>query len=131
RLAGAAAFDSTCDLATQCAYLSTRPAAHGSDPPAVAARMIEEVNARPGTIKGFRQSATFFNARLRRHMTIGELLEKVPRNKALWDERSPMSYVDTLAGLSFPLRIYWSSADTTVGNQGPNQSGKLYRTIKA
>ena len=64
-------------------------------------------------------------------MTIGELLNKVPRNKALWDERSPLNYVDELAGLSFPLRIYWSSADTTVGNQGTDQSGKLYKAIKA
>jgi pimeloyl-ACP methyl ester carboxylesterase len=131
RLAGAAAFDSTCDLATQCAYLTTRPVAHGADPPGVAARMIEEVNARPGNIQGFKKSAMFFNGRLHRHMTIGELLNKVPRNKALWDERSPLNYVDELAGLSFPLRIYWSSADTTVGNQGTDQSGKLYKAIKA
>jgi pimeloyl-ACP methyl ester carboxylesterase len=131
RLAGAAAFDSTCDLATQCAYLTTRPAAHGADPPGVAARMIEEVNARPGNVQGFRKSATFFNTKLRRHMTIGELLTKVPRNRALWDERSPLSYVDTFANLSFPLRIYWSSADTIVGNQGTDQSGKLYKAIKA
>lgn len=130
RLAGAAAFDSTCDLATQCAYLTTRAAAQGSDPPGVAARMIEEVNARPGAIGGFRQSATFFNGRLRRQMTIGELLKKVPRNKGLWDERSPLSYVDTLAHLSFPLRLYWSSRDTVVGNQGTAQSGKLYTAIK-
>ena len=121
RLAGAAAFDSTCDLATQCAYLSTRPAAHGADPPGVAARMIEEVNARPGNVQGFRKSATFFNGRLHRQMTIGELLNKVPRKKALWDERSPLSYVDKLANLSFPLRLYWSSADTTVGNQGTDR----------
>jgi hypothetical protein len=73
----------------------------------------------------------FFNHKLQRHMTIGELLNKVPRNKALWDERSPLSYVDELAGLSFPLRLYWSSADTTVGNQGTDQSGKLYAAIKA
>ncbi|HEY7604290.1 MAG TPA: alpha/beta hydrolase-fold protein [Gaiellaceae bacterium] len=131
RLAGAAAFDSTCDLATQCAYLSTRPVAHGADPPGVAARMIEEVNARPGNVQGFKKSASFFNQRLRRHMTIGELLNKVPRNKALWNERSPLSYVDTLANLPFPLRIYWSSADTVVGNQGRDQSGKLYSAIKA
>jgi hypothetical protein len=63
-------------------------------------------------------------------MTIGELLNKVPRNKALWNERSPLSYVDTLANLSFPLRIYWSSADTVVGNQGRDQSGKLFAAIK-
>jgi pimeloyl-ACP methyl ester carboxylesterase len=131
KLAGAAAFDSTCDLATQCAYLSTRTAAHGSDPPAVAARMIEEVNARPGNVQGFRKSAPFYNAKLGRHMTIGELLNKLPRKPALWNERSPMSYVDELANLPFPLRIYWSSADTTVGNQGRDQSGKLYTAIKA
>ena len=50
-LAGAAAFDATCDLATQCAYLSSRP---GTKPHDVAARMIEEVKtARPGNLRGF------------------------------------------------------------------------------
>jgi hypothetical protein len=93
--------------------------------------MIEEVNARPGNVQGFRKSATFFNGRLHRQMTIGELLNKVPRKKALWDERSPLSYVDKLTDLPFPLRLYWSSADTTVGNQGTDQSGKLYKAIKA
>jgi pimeloyl-ACP methyl ester carboxylesterase len=131
RLAGAAAFDSTCDLATQCAYLSNLTPAHGSDPVGVAARMIEEINAKPGSVRGFRQSATFFNARLRRHMTIAELLSELPRKQTLWNERSPLNYVDKLARLPFPLRLYWSSHDTVVGNQGTNQSGKLYKQIKA
>jgi pimeloyl-ACP methyl ester carboxylesterase len=131
RLAGAAAFDSTCDLATQCAYLTHLPAAHGVDPPAVAARMIQEVNAKPGNVRAFRQGATFYNAKLERHMTIAELLSKLPRKPSLWNERSPLNYVDRLARLSFPLRLYWSSHDTVVGNQGPNQTGKLYRQIKA
>jgi hypothetical protein len=131
RLLGAAAFDSTCDLVTQCAYLSNRLPVHGTDPAGVAARMIEEVGTKPATVRGFRQSATFFNGKLQRHMTIAELLSKLSRNQARWNERSPLNYVDKLARLPFPLRIYWSSQDTVVGNQGTNQSGKLYKQIKA
>ena len=131
RLAGAAAFDSTCDLATQCAYLTNLIPVHGTDPHGVAARMIEEVNARPATVRGFRQEATFFNAKRRQHMTIAQLLDALPRKQPLWDERSPLHYADRLARLRFPLRIYWSSHDTIVGNQGTNQSGKLYKRIKA
>jgi pimeloyl-ACP methyl ester carboxylesterase len=131
RLAGAAAFDSTCDLAVQCAYLTNREPAHGSDPAGVAARMIEEIGAKPGTVAGIRQGATFYNAKLRRHMTIAELLSELPRKQALWDERSPLHYVDRLSTLPFPLRLYWSSHDTTVGNQATNQSGKLFKQIKA
>jgi pimeloyl-ACP methyl ester carboxylesterase len=131
RLAGAAAFDSPCDLVRQCAYLTNRQVTRGSDPHAVAARMIEEVNARPASVRGFDQSATFYNARLGRHMTIAELLSKLPRNQARWNERSALSYVDKLARLRFPLRLYWSSHDTVVGNQGTNQTGKLYKQIKA
>jgi pimeloyl-ACP methyl ester carboxylesterase len=131
RLAGAAAFDSTCDLAVQCAYLTNRDPVQGSDPAGVAARMIEEINAKPGTVRGFRQSATFYNAKLKRHMTIAELLSLLPRKQAAWDERSPLAYVDRLSSLPFPLRIYWSSHDTVVGNQATNQSGKLYNQIKA
>jgi pimeloyl-ACP methyl ester carboxylesterase len=131
RLAGAGAFDSPCDLATQCAYLTNLTPAHGSDPAGVAARMIEEINAKPASVRGFRQGATFFNARLKRHMTIAELLSKLPRKQALWNERSPLNYVDKLARLPFPLRLYWSSHDTVVGNQATNQSGKLFKQIKA
>jgi pimeloyl-ACP methyl ester carboxylesterase len=131
RLAGAAAFDSPCDLVTQCAYLTNLPAAHGADPPGVAARMIEEINAKPGNLRGFLQSATFFNAKLNKHMTIGQLLNELPRKQSLWDERSPLHYVPKLAHLPFPLRLYWSSHDTIVGNQSRNQSGKLYKQIKA
>jgi pimeloyl-ACP methyl ester carboxylesterase len=131
RLAGAAAFDSPCNLVAQCAYLTDRPVVHGADPHGVAARMIEEINTKPASLRGFRQSATFFNAKLERHMTIAELLNKLPRNQARWNERSPLSYVDRLARLPFPLRLYWSSHDTIVGNQGTNQTGKLYKQIKA
>jgi hypothetical protein len=45
---GAGAFDSTSDLATQCAYLTNRTPVQGSDPAGVAARMIEEINREPG-----------------------------------------------------------------------------------
>jgi poly(3-hydroxybutyrate) depolymerase len=128
RLAGAAAFDSTCDLAGQCAYLSRRP---GTKPHDVAARMIEEVNARPGNVRGFKQTATYYNAKLGRRASLGQLLSALPRNQALWNERSPLHFVNQLAHLPFPLRLYWSSNDVIVGNQGPKQTGKLYRQIKA
>jgi pimeloyl-ACP methyl ester carboxylesterase len=131
RLAGAAAFDATCDLVAQCRYLTNLPARHGADPPGVAARMIEEINARPANVRGFRQAATFFNAKLGKHLTIAELLSHLPRKQALWDERSPLQYVKQLAHLPFPLRLYWSSHDTIVGNQGRDQTGKLYKQIKA
>jgi pimeloyl-ACP methyl ester carboxylesterase len=128
QLAGAAAFDATCDLATQCAYLSCRP---GTKPHDVAARMIEEVNARPRNLRGFQQTATYFNAKLGRRAPLGQLLSALPRNQALWDERSPIDYVDQLAQLPFPLMLYWSSNDIIVGNQRRNQTGKLYKQIKA
>ncbi len=131
RLAGAAAFDSTCDVAVQCGYLTRLAPAHGANPPGVAARMIEEINARPANVRGFRQAATFYNAKLAKHMTIGQLLNELPRKQSLWDERSPLHYVAKLAHLPFPLRLYWSSHDTVVGNQGRDQTGKLYKLIKA
>jgi len=128
RLRGAAAFDATCDLATQCAYLSSRP---GTKPHDVAARMIEEVNARPASLRGFQQTARYFNAKQGRQLALGQLLSALPRNQALWDERSPIHFVDKLAHLTFPLRLYWSSKDVIVGNQGRNQTGKLFKQIKA
>jgi hypothetical protein len=64
-------------------------------------------------------------------MTIAELLNKLPRNQARWNERSPLNFVNKLARLPFPLRLYWSTQDTVVGNQGTNQTGKLYKQIKA
>jgi hypothetical protein len=48
-----------------------------------------------------------------------------------WNERNPLNYVDRLAHLPFPIRLYWSSHDTVVGNQATNQTGKLYKQIKA
>jgi pimeloyl-ACP methyl ester carboxylesterase len=131
RLAGAAAFDSPCDLAVQCAYLTRRPPAHGVDPPGVAARMLEEVNARPRDVSGFDQTATFYNARAEKRLTIGQLLHELPKNQSLWDERSPLHFVPKLSRLPFPLRLYWSSHDVVVGNQATNQTGKLYKAIKA
>jgi pimeloyl-ACP methyl ester carboxylesterase len=131
RLAGAAAFDSACDLPAQCAYLTSLPATHGADPQGVAARMIQEIDAKPANLRGFRQDATFFNTKQQRHMTIAELLSELPRKPSLWNERNPLNYVDRLAHLPFPLRLYWSSHDTVVGNQATNQTGKLYKQIKA
>ncbi len=131
RLAGAAAFDSTCDLVRQCAYLTNKPVTRGTDPHGVAARMIEEIGTKPASLRGFKQSAGFYNGKLERRMTIAELVSKLPRDQAHWNERSPLNYVDKLARLPFPLRLYWSSRDTVVGNQGLNQSGKLFKQIKA
>jgi pimeloyl-ACP methyl ester carboxylesterase len=131
RLVGAAAFDAPCDMSTQCAYLTHLPATSNSNPPGVAALMLEEIGAKPADLSGFNQAAGFYNRKTKTHTTIGQLLEKLPRNQSLWDERSPLSYVDTLAALPFPLRLYWSTKDTVVGNQATKQSGKLYAKIKA
>jgi pimeloyl-ACP methyl ester carboxylesterase len=131
RLAGAGAFDSPCDMARQCAYLTRQPATPKSNPPAVAALMLEEFGARPASLAGFDQAAHYHDGKTGAQSTIGALLAKLPRNQALWDERSPLSYVDTLAKLPFPLRLYWSTADVIVGNQATDQSGKLYRRIMA
>jgi hypothetical protein len=85
----------------------------------------------PSHVRGFLQSATFFNSKLNKHVTVGQLLSELPRKQSLWDERSPLHYVAQLAHLPFPLRLYWSSHDTIVGNQGRDQTGKLYKRIKA
>ena len=131
RLAGAAAFDSPCDLAAQCCYLTNRPPAPDTDPVGVAARMLEEIGAKPGDVSRFDHAATFFNAKLAKHMTIGQLLDELPEDQSLWDARSPLHFVGRLSKLPFPLKLYWSSHDTIVGNQGTNQTGKLYKQIKA
>jgi hypothetical protein len=93
--------------------------------------MIQEIDAKPANLRGFRQSVTSYNTKLQRHMTIAQLLSKLPRKPSLWNERSPLNYVDRLARLPFPLRLFWSSHDTVVGNQATNQTGKLYKQIKA
>ena len=139
-LAGAAAFDAPCDLVTQCGYL-TSPAAlkaylaknpHGNSPPAsTAALMLEEIGTAPPNRPGWNETAVFYDSKYGTHWSIRQLLNKLPVDQSKWDERSPVSYVDTLANLAFPLRIYWSSNDTTVGNQQTDQSGMLYTAIKA
>ena len=132
KLAGAGAFDAPCDMATQCAYLThLPPAANGANPPGVAALMLEEINSKPANVGGFDTAALFYDEKTQTHWTIGQLLNKLPLNQSLWDERSPLNYVPQLSSLPFPLRIYWSSNDTVVGNQAGQQSGKLYREIKA
>jgi pimeloyl-ACP methyl ester carboxylesterase len=131
RLVGAAAFDAPCDMTAQCAYLTHSPATSNSNPPGVAALMLEEVGAKPANLSQFDQAARFYNDKTKTQMTIGQLLNRLPRNQSLWDERSPLSYVETLATLPFPLRLYWSTKDTVVGNQATKQSGKLYAQIKA
>jgi len=124
RLAGAAAFDAPCDLAAQCGYL-TRVR------PNVASIMIEEVGTRPSNRSGWNEQANFWNEKARQAWTIGKLLKKLPRRQSAWDWRSPLTYVDVLANLPFPLRVYWSSADIVVANQATVHSGKLCRQILA
>jgi len=131
RLAGAGAFDSPCDLAVQCAYLTRQPVTSQSDPPATAALMIEEVGSKPADVSHFDQAAKFFDGKTQTQWTIGRLLADLPANQTLWDERSALHFAGTLAHLPFPLRIYWSSADTVVGNQATDESGKLYQQIHA
>jgi pimeloyl-ACP methyl ester carboxylesterase len=130
RLAGAAAFDAPCNMAAQCAYLTHARATATSNPPGIAALMLEEIGARPRAVNEFDQSATFYDEKTKTHMTIGQLLRKLPLEQAFWDQRSPLSFVNVLATLPFPLRIYWSTNDTVVGNQATAQSGKLYAQIK-
>jgi pimeloyl-ACP methyl ester carboxylesterase len=130
RLAGAAAFDSPCDMPRQCAYLTNRSADSTGNPAAVAALMLDEIGSKPSSTARFDKTARFFNSKTRAQMTIGELLAQLPRNQALWNERSALSHVDTLASLRFPLRLYWSTKDVIVGNQVADQSGKLYRAIR-
>jgi pimeloyl-ACP methyl ester carboxylesterase len=131
RLAGAGAFDATCDLAVQCAYLTRQPSTPENGPPSVAALMIEEVGSRPANLTGFDRAATFYDRKTGSRLTISRLLDDLPANQSLWDARSALHFVGVLAHLPFPLRIYWSSADIVVGNQATDQSGKLFAQIKA
>jgi pimeloyl-ACP methyl ester carboxylesterase len=126
RLAGAAAFDSICDLATQCGYLTHTPAGA-----ATAALMLEEVGSRPNDVSGFDQAALFYDRKTKTHTTIGQLLRDLPRDQAQWDERSPLRFAAQLAALGFPLALYWSTKDAVVGNQATKQTGKLYNAIEA
>src|SRR5579859_4831522 len=130
RLAGAASFDAPCDMAAQCGYLTHRAASATTDPPGVAALMLEEIGSKPNDVSEFDESATFYDAKTKTHVKIGQLLAKLPRDQALWQERSALSYVQVLARLPFPLLVYWSRNDTEVGNQATRQSGELYRQIK-
>jgi pimeloyl-ACP methyl ester carboxylesterase len=137
RLAGAAAFDSACDLVAQCGYLTNEPTPSGGwpqgavPPPKVAARMIEEIGSAPPTRPGWDEQATFYDEEAQTQWSIRELLNTLPTDQSEWDERSPMSHVNELASLSFPLKLYWSTADAVVGNQQTAQSGKLYDEIIA
>jgi pimeloyl-ACP methyl ester carboxylesterase len=131
KLAGAAAFDAPCDLPTQCAYLTHQPSTANGNPAAVAALMLEEVGSKPASLTGFLQTARFYNDKRQAQMTIGQLLAELPADESLWEARSPLNFVQVLANLPFPLRMYWSTADVVVGNQATEQSGKLYTRITA
>jgi pimeloyl-ACP methyl ester carboxylesterase len=123
KLAGAAAFDATCDLAVQCGYLTNHN-------PGVAANMIEEVGRRPASTRGWNLAARYFNRKRRRQETIGSLLAQLPKGQAAWNQRSALSFTRTLASLPFPLRLYWSTQDDVVGNQERDQTGKLFGAIE-
>jgi pimeloyl-ACP methyl ester carboxylesterase len=119
QLQGAAAYDSPCDLETQCAYLT-----HTA--PDTAARMIEEIGSEPLNRQGWDDGAMFYDPKQKGgHPTIRDLLKTLPNDQALWDERSPMTLTTALSSLQFPLKIYWSNKDIVVGNQATAQSGKL------
>jgi pimeloyl-ACP methyl ester carboxylesterase len=123
KLAGAAAFDATCDLAVQCGYLTNHN-------PGVAANMIEEVGRRPASTRGWNLEARYFNRKRRRQETIGSLLAQLPKGQAAWNQRSALSFTRKLASLPFPLRLYWSTEDVIVGNQQRDQTGKLFTAIE-
>ena len=118
QLQGAAAYDSPCDLETQCSYLT-----HTA--PDTAARMIEEIGSEPLNRQGWNDGARFYDPKQKgAHPTIRDLLKTLPNDQTPWDERSPLTYT-TLSSLQFPLKIYWSNNDIVVGNQATAQSGKL------
>jgi pimeloyl-ACP methyl ester carboxylesterase len=118
QLQGAAAYDSPCDLETQCAYLTHLA-------PDTAARMIEEIGSEPLNRQGWNDGASFYDPKQKGgHPTIRDLLKTLPNDQTPWDERSPLTYT-TLSSLAFPLRIYWSNNDIVVGNQATAQSGRL------
>jgi len=131
-LAGAAAFDSPCDLGTQCGYLTNQPTPAGGNPPAgTAARMLEEIGTKPPNRPGWKETALFYDFKAQTQWSIRQLLNTLPVDQAKWDERSPLNDVSALSSLPFPLRTYWSTNDTIVGNQQTDQSGKLYAQIMA
>ena len=123
RLAGAAAFDAPCDLATQCGYLTHHR-------PSVAVNMIEEVGARPASVQSWNLEAGYLNRKTKRSSTIGALLDELPTSQREWNKRSALSFARQLASLPFPLRLYWSTADIVVGNQERDQTGKLRARIE-
>jgi pimeloyl-ACP methyl ester carboxylesterase len=123
KLAGAAAFDATCDLAVQCGYLTHHR-------PGVAANMIEEVGTQPASTRGWNLEARYFNRKRKRQETIHSLLAQLPKGQAAWNERTALRFTRTLASLPFPLRLYWSTEDVVVGNQERDQTGKLYAAIE-
>jgi pimeloyl-ACP methyl ester carboxylesterase len=124
RLQGAAAYDSPCDLETQCAYLT-------QGAPDTAARMIEEIGSEPLNRQNWNDGAKFYDPKQAgEHPRIQDLLKTLPDDQVPWDERSPMSQTNQLSSLQFPLKIYWSTADIVVGHQAATQSGKLADELK-
>jgi hypothetical protein len=109
--------------------MTRQPVTKSGSPPDVAARMIQEIGTRPASTANWNKAALFYDTKLGRQLTIGELLHDLPAGQAAWDERSPLAHAAQLAALPFPLRLYWSTKDIVVGNQETDQSGKLYKRI--
>jgi dienelactone hydrolase len=132
RLAGAAAFDSTCDLAAQCRNLTGRPT--GSDAIKTAIRMLHEVGVKPPPkyLSGFNLDARFGTTRVR------DVVASLPSDPHpgvdlpnRWAQRSPTAYAAKLRDARFPIHLLYSSADTVVLRQKQDQTGKLFESIRS
>jgi hypothetical protein len=132
RLAGAAAFDSTCDLTAQCRNLTQQPS--GSDGVKTAIRMLHEVGYKPppSYLSGFNLDARYGGER------VGDIVASLPADPHpqpnlpnRWAQRGPLAYAAQLRNLTFPLHLYYSTADTVVLRQKEDQTGKLYELIKS
>ena len=132
RLAGAAAFDSTCDLAAQCRNLTGRPS--GSDAIKTAIRMLHEVGVKPPLkyLSGFNLNARYGTTR------VGDVIASLPNDPHpgadlpnRWAQRSPTAYAAKLRGARFPIHLLYSSADTVVLRQKQDQTGKLFELTRS
>lgn len=132
RVAGAAAFDSTCDLAAQCRNLTGRPS--GSDAIKTAIRMLREVGVKPPQryLSGFDLNKRYDNVR------VGDVVAALPNDPHpapdlpnRWAERSPTAFAAKLRELRFPLHLLYSTEDTVVLRQEQDQTGKLFELIRS
>jgi dienelactone hydrolase len=123
-LAGAAAFDSTCDLVRQCANLTHQPS--GSDAIKTAIRMLLEVGSKPAPhdVAGFDRAARYGG------QTVGGVVDSLPADPGRWAQRSPLDHVAALRTIAFRLHLFYSTADTVVLRQKEDQTGKLFELVK-